>query len=415
VKKYLTKLTFHIYNYLNSKKITNLSHRCLVCYTQTISRQDEINAYLNKFEIKKDFDELPIIGKKEIIEQCKKINFSKIYSWAYTGGSFGEPLRVPYSKYRNYIRTATFKYFNEKAGYLIGDSFALIRAKNKKTLIKFLRNETIIIPLNISEEKLEEMLQLIKRKNITVLMGYPTVMFELALYMKKKNVKLPIKSLISSSEMLDDEKRNFVKKVFNCDFVDRYSNEEVGLIAQQEIFGEDYYVNKFGVLVEILDLENNPVDSGEIGRVVVSDLNNDLIPLLRYDTGDFAIAGEYKNNQLITIKKVLGRTADVIFNVKNKPVSSLALGPAIYKPLSNASLNIQFQLLQLSEKGYSLKLRSTEKEISNGVRVSIMSELKEILGDDCSINFEYLSDIPPLESGKRPVYLNLFKRNVVKD
>jgi phenylacetate-coenzyme A ligase PaaK-like adenylate-forming protein len=144
---------------------------------------------LNKFEIKKDFDELPIIGKKEIIEQCKKINFSKIYSWAYTGGSFGEPLRVPYSKYRNYIRTATFKYFNEKAGYLIGDSFALIRAKNKKTLIKFLRNETIIIPLNISEEKLEEMLQLIKRKNITVLMGYPTVMFELALYMKKKNVK----------------------------------------------------------------------------------------------------------------------------------------------------------------------------------------------------------------------------------
>jgi phenylacetate-CoA ligase len=297
----------------------------------------------------------------------------------------------------------------------MGDSFALIRAKDKKKIRKFLRNETIIIPLNISEEKLEEILQLLKKKNITVLMGYPTVMFELALCMEKKNIKLPIKSLISTSEMLDDEKRIYVKKVFNCDFVDRYSNEEVGLIAQQEIFGEDYYVNKFGVLVEILDLSNNTVDSGEIGRVVVSDLNNDLIPLLRYDTGDLAIAGEYKNNQLITIKKVLGRTADVIFNVKNKPVSSLALGPAIYKPLSNASLNIQFQLLQLSKKGYSLKLRSTEKEISNNVRALIISELKEILGHDSSINFEYLSDIPPLESGKRPVYVNLFKRNVIQD
>ncbi|MCH8534626.1 MAG: hypothetical protein LAT51_06105 [Flavobacteriaceae bacterium] len=413
MKTILTKTIFQIYDVLNGSHITKFAKECSIANEKIVPRDEEINAYLSKFKIKSSFDNLPITGRKYVIEHTQKVAIDKIKSWAFTGGSFGEPLRIPYSKYRNSIRTGTFKHFNELAGYSIGDSFALIRAKNKSSIIKYLRNETIIIPSNISEKNLNLILDVLQKRKVKVLMGYPTVMFEIAKYIDKNKISLPVKFLISTSEMLDQEKRNYVKKVFDCAFVDRYSNEEVGLIAQQKNFGGDYFVNRFGVYVELLDEHNHPVKTGETGRVVVSDFNNDLIPFLRYDTGDMAVAGDYHNSQLITIKKILGRTADIIFDVNGNPISSLALGPAIYKPLSNASLNTQFQLVQVTKDSYILKIKSKQDEVGKDVMSLIVDELRTKLGVHSNIDLEFVEDIPPLKSGKRPVYINLYKRKIV--
>ncbi|QSS98021.1 hypothetical protein [Psychroflexus sp. ALD_RP9] len=410
MRKVITKSIFHFYNYLNNRVISKLQNECEYVNKTLHNRDEEKKNCLNRFGIDKKFEDLPVIKKKAIINLSKKIDKSEIKSWAFTGGSFGEPLRVPYSKYRNSVRTATFKYFNERAGYKTGDSFALIRAKNKPKLIKYLRNETIIIPNDVSEKNIGAIISLIIKNKVTILMGYPTVMFDIAKYIESKKLKLPVIHLISTSEMLDQDKRIFIQKIFDCNFIDRYSNEEVGLIAQQEVFGGDYFVNRFGVYVEVLGKNDKPVESGEIGRVVVSDFNNDLIPFLRYDTGDIAIAGEYKNGQLLTLKQIIGRTADIIYNTSGKPVSSLALGPAIYKPLSNASLNTQFQFIQTNTNNYILKLKSKENQIKSEVIYKINILLKEILGDNANILIKFVDDILPLNSGKRPVYINEYKR-----
>lgn len=412
-KKLLTKTLYTGFDLLNKRQLHHYYKEAEKHNNSSVSRTEELRKYLEKWNFNPVLEDNPLMGKKEVIEYTKALKQEDIYSWAYTGGSFGEPLRMPYSKKRDLIRTGTFRYFNEIGGYELGSSFAIIRAKDKPKFKKFLRNETVIIPADVSESKLESDIQMLKHNNVKTLMGYPTVMYELAILLNKKpelKKGLKIKSLISTSEMLEDEKRGFVHEVFGCNFIDRYSNEEVGLIGQQSKFREDYRVNQYGVYVEVVDPATlKPVKTGEEGKVVVSDTSNDLVPMVRYDTGDLAIAGLYKDGHLQTIKKVIGRTSDKLSDTSGGPISSLALGPLIYKPLANAGLNIQFQLSQLEEKKYVLKLKINEKEFSTDLKDLIYNNLMERLGSDADLSVNFVDDIPPLPSGKRPVYLNLLK------
>jgi phenylacetate-CoA ligase len=367
-----------------------------------------INLHLKKWNRTGTLSSQPIMSKKDIIECTAGVPQEKIHSWAYTGGSYGEPLKVPYSLKRNFIRTATFKYFNELGGYQIGDSFALIRAKDKSKLLKVLRNELIVIPTDISRNALHSILDQLVMNKVKVLIGYPTVMFELAKVISDNSEikkQLKITNLISASEMLDWGKREFIYEAFGCPFIDRYSNEEVGLIAQQNEFGKDYFVNKYGVYVEIVDpVTKQSTPSGEIGKILVTDVTNDLVPIIRYDTGDLAVAGEYSGQRVVSLKRIIGREVEKLLNTSGNPISSLALGPQIYKPLSRDHALVQFQLVQTKSTEYIFKVKGEKNCVRDSTILEIKTNLQGVLGIDADIKIEFVDDIPPQASGKRPVY-----------
>lgn len=411
IKKVLSKAIYHVYDLTTFGKLSKWYKKVKDAHEEKeLFNDDELNNYLQKWGFEKEITANPIMGKSDVFRSIKNVDDSKVKSWAYTGGSYGEPLRVPYSKERNLIRTATFKYYNELGGYHLGDEFALIRAKNKSKFLKFLRNETIIIPFDTSEAQLGKILDDIKRKRITVLLGYPTVMYDLALYLNKypkSKSDLPVKALISASEPLEDFKRKVIYDAFGCSFVDRYSNEEVGLIAQQREFNGPHYVNKFGVYVEVVNPNTNkPVKEGEQGKVVVTDIYNDLIPVVRYDTGDFATVEKYKNGQLHTMTNIVGRVTEQIISVSGNPISPLMLGPYIYKPLSKQGRVFQYQFAQVDKDGYELRLKATRDDLPSKTLSEIKNGLINVLGDRANFEFKFVNDIKPQPSGKRPVFKN---------
>lgn len=408
-RKSITLLVFKTYDIFKKGNISGFYDAVAASDNKKGNRRHQVEAY-TEYWSNRGFVFNDLVTKQKLIPVVEQVNSRQVFSWAYTGGSYGEPLRLPYSKKRAFLRTGTFKYYNEKGGYRLGDSFALIRAKNKSGLEKFLRNETIVIPTDVSEKKLEGIIETLSRKRVKVLMGYPTVMYELAMYLSARPEllsSLSVRHLISTSEMLEPEKREVVKNVFQASFVDRYANEEVGLIAQQEEFGGDYVLNNYNVITELLHPETLlPVKEGEIGKVVVTDIANELAPIIRYDTGDLAVAGNYVNGELKTLKRIIGRESEKIFDPFGNPVSSLALGPAIYKPLTYEPVLYQFQFAQTGKKNYELRLKSFADNIPEKLRTTILENLKQQLGDEAGIEIKKVADIVPQPSGKRPVYKN---------
>eukprot|EP01136_Pigoraptor_vietnamica_P033345 Opistho-1_new@96117 len=296
----------------------------------------KVSKYLLHHKLPANINELPLTNKATITAKVSTINPAIISSYIYTGGSYGDPFKLPYSKKREMIRTASFRYFNEIAGYRLGDPYLLIAAKPRPFWSQFLRNEYRFLPRNLNQNKIASVVKLICREKIPVIIGFSSVIADLAAYIDKYKIKHHVRAIIFTSEPVDETKAEFIKKVFNCEVTDRYSNEEVGLIAQQRNFGGVYYTNRYNVLVEILDDQLKPVKTGEMGHVVVTDLEADLVPVVRYDTGDLAVACEYKDGQLISMKSIAGRTAERIFGPDGQPIASLALGPLIHKPMYSA-------------------------------------------------------------------------------
>lgn len=412
LRKILTLLVYHVFNFLRLNRVQY--HYSLIKSNVKVS-DGELDKLLQDFKCNPELIRNQPRTKEHILEYTLSLSRKGIHEWAYTGGSTGEPLRIPYSKERSCIRTATFRYFNEQAGYKLGDPFVLIRAKNKSAFIKYIRNETVFIPFDISIEKLDYLWELINRNRIKVLMGYPTVIYELATYVsnnRKPVTGCALRAIIFVSEPLPDFQKEFIANVFQCNVIDRYSNEEVGVIAQQKEFKGEYWVNQYNLIVEVVDDFNLPVKEGEVGRVLVTDVSNRLAPFVRYDTGDYAIAHRYEGDRLISIRNILGRKSEQIFSARGNPVSPLVLGPCIYKPLADFGLATQYQLSQEGDKEYSLKIKC-EGKLDDRLVYTITSQLQLILGTEAEITYESVDDIPFQSSGKRFIFKNNYHKNLM--
>src|SRR5690554_5124662 len=62
--------------------------------------ENKIELYLKKWDVKQPLSQCKLMKKNDIIKWVEKVDDKDIKSWAYTGGSYGEPLKVPYSKNR---------------------------------------------------------------------------------------------------------------------------------------------------------------------------------------------------------------------------------------------------------------------------------------------------------------------------
>jgi len=410
IRKYLTTTLFKTYNLLHRGRLDTLYLKVKDATENIVTDRQYLSKYLSDWGFDPVLETNPIMDKSNLKKWINQLDEKTVHSWAYTGGSYGEPLRVPYSKERGLIRTASLLYFNQLGGYNLGDPYALIRAKDKSSFVKFLRNEIIIVPYDVSNTQLEGMTKDLIRKRVRLLMGYPSVIYDMALFLTnnpaiRKN--LSIKHIITVSEPLEDHKRKIIKETFNCDFVDRYSNEEVGIIAQQKHYSDEYFVNQYGLCVEVVDpLSLKPVPEGSQGKVLVTDIKNDLIPMIRYDTGDMATVISYHGDQLLSISKIIGRVTEQITNPEGNPVSPLTIGPFIYKPLSKENRLVPYQFAQTGVTQYELRLKANQSDISDYLINTIMTGLKGLFGPRAEVTIIVVNDIECQPSGKRPVFKN---------
>ena len=74
----------------------------------------------------------------------------------------------------------------------------------------------------------------------------------------------------------------------------------------------------------------------------------------------------------------------------------------------------QFQFVQESQKEYCIKL-AVRTAFNKSNEKSIIAYFKSLLGADAIINIRYVEEIPPLESGKRRMVVNNFRKETVNE
>ena len=97
-------------------------------------------------------------------------------------------------------------------------------------------------------------------------------------------------SLVTSAEMLEEEDRRTLEEVFGCPVFNRYGCREVSVIASECPAHSGLHVNAECLLVEI-ETPSGPADPGEVGAILVTDLLNLAMPLIRYRIGDLGAPG----------------------------------------------------------------------------------------------------------------------------
>ncbi|WP_299397243.1 CoF synthetase [uncultured Gelidibacter sp.] len=334
---------------------------------------------------------------------------------AYTSGSTGTPFKLLHDNNKRDRNSADVIYFAKKAGFEIGHKLYYIRQwdeyNSPKPWISKIQNIYKHPVSKLSKPDLENLLQdMAKDKSSKGIMCYASVLDEMMSYLESTNNKPKIKnikSVIAISESLKENVRISMENYFGIPVVSRYSNVENGILAQQNLGSRDFQINWASYFIEILDMHSNaPAKPDALGRIIVTDLYNYCMPMIRYDTGDVGQFSVTNNNgeQHITLKRVEGRKLDMISNTKGEMMSPFL----VYHILKYPHI-IQYQFIQENQNAYKIKLNVSSKFNS---AQDIVTEFKQHLGSDADINLEYVNDIPLLSSGKRKFVINNYNETL---
>jgi phenylacetate-CoA ligase len=136
------------------------------------------------------------------------------------------------------------------------------------------------------------------------------------------------KAIIASSMMLLPHERAVIENVFGVKVFDMYGCEEVGLIASECERHEGLHMNIDQLAIEVLRDDGAQAGPGEPGLVVVTDLENPAMPLIRYRMEDFAEPADRPcscGRGLPLIRKISGRVADFLRRKDGSQVAGVSL------------------------------------------------------------------------------------------
>lgn len=367
---------------------------------------------INSFE---DFRKIPLL-KKEDIQRHKDRMTSTQYRVDELvpdkiGGSTGKPIHYFRDVFRRDMQKAAAMRHDRWARQDIGDKIAVIWGhrgdlSGMKKLKSRIRNKVldrllILDASSVTDEKLSGFIKDLERFRPAGYLGYANALFQLAQYAQENGLRFPpgAKSVIASAEVLQKHERDLIEQMFQTPVFDRYGCREFGPIASQCECLNGMHIAADYLYVEFLNDGNEPVEFGEQGHIVVTDLYNLGMPFIRYHIEDVGtpLAGRCRCGRTLPLMGSLaGRVTDFLITPEGVKVSGASVTIAL---IANVPGLAQAQFIQHEIGSLTMKVVRRDAFNEDSLRF-LHEELPKYFGPSMRVDIEYVDAIPPEPSGK---------------
>lgn len=352
-------------------------------------------------------DIFPVVNKTFILDNYDAMladsGFELPTHISSTSGSTGTPFKVVQDMKKRKRTIADLQIMGELAEYNSHERMVFFRVlhQNSRRSAEQENKENIyyIDCSDLSSVGLNNMYCELTEKKPVCIMSYTSTLVELAKYIIQSSyAKIPLKSIITIGEGVSEENHRLLTEAFDGKVYRRYSDMELGILAQDNGNRGEYRLNWGSFYFECLKLNSDePAEENETGRIVITDLFNYALPMIRYDTGDLGVMG-HNSLGIPVLKEIHGRERDCIYSASGELVSPAKISVSMWGIDSIK----QWQFIQNTKTGYTLKLNA---DINNDYS-DIIKTLKSVLGENANIDMEFVDDIPVLSSNKRRAVIN---------
>ncbi|WP_271392217.1 phenylacetate--CoA ligase family protein [Aequorivita sinensis] len=266
---------------------------------------------------------------------------------------------------------------------------------------------------DLSEEKLNEVLNKFETKKFNYINGYTSSIVLFAKFLKGKNIILnqvcpTLEYCIVTSEMLFNDDKALMEATFGVPVINEYGASELDLIAFTD-YQDEFIVNSETLLVEILDENNQTVPYGSSGRIVITSLYNKAQPMIRYDIGDIGILSKTSTYKKPVLEKLIGRTNDLITLPSGKTLAGLTFYYVTKSIVSDNGNVKEFMIEQTKIDTFKIKYVSN-RELFPKEKIKIEKAIIKYLENDLTIVFEREISLKRSNSGKLKQFVSMVKQ-----
>lgn len=289
---------------------------------------------------------------------------------------------------------AFIKWATEQQQWRHPDTLSNLRGRVERQWLMQRTTASPITPGNWAHicTQIDPLLTKLAKERIEILRGYPLFLYWIALRAAELKTSLPsLSTVIPYGGLAAESMVDTIKQALGVQFINLYGTGEVGSIGASSKDQHGVHVYQDDIFLELLDDNDEPVDEpGLLGRVVVTDLNNTVMPIIRYSIGDVGQWQRFANGQRTLL--LHGRESENIITIHKQTVTARTLQNLV---LCHPNI-INFLLEQRSDYEFTLRI-ATRGEI----KICIFKALKEVLGgDEIDLAIVEESFLTPKSSGK---------------
>jgi len=252
--------------------------------------------------------QIPILKRDEVVKAGAKLQSTAVPSsfdpitGASTSGTTGDPVTIKKSSVDQLFFHANRLRAHRWTGVEFSKPMANITVLNAHT--KKLADQNKAVPWAAghvsgpmyycdTNRPVDDKIDWLLKTKVAYLMTSPSSLRDLITRSKARNISFETLShIICTGEPLSGDTRALCDEEWSLPVWDIYSTQEAGIIAAQCPDHEHLHTMAESLMVEVLDNNDTPCQPGQTGRVVVTPLQNFVMPLIRYEIGDQTEVGE---------------------------------------------------------------------------------------------------------------------------
>ena len=356
-----------------------------------------------------DLDHLPTLTKDDLSKywsQLRNPHIRRITAKT-TGGSTGQAVTVAKSRLSTAYELAAMWRGWAWAGISLGDRQARFwgvpmstRAHWRSRLIDFVSHRKRFSAFGMTPASMADITQSLNRFQPDFAYGYVSVLEEFAAFLSAAGGRrFHPKAVIATSEILTSAQRATISAGFGCPVFEEYGCGELGNIAHECEHGR-LHVCSENVIVEVLG--TNTAATPKVGELVVTELNNHAMPLIRYRLRDFGYLTDAQcacGRPLPILGGVAGRAYDLVFNREGKLFHG-EFFMYIFEDAKKRGLGIDaFQVVQQDTDNFLIRVKPGAG-YSDGSERFVTERIRHGYGNYARVHFESVESITRERSGK---------------
>ncbi len=359
------------------------------------------------------FYDVPVLTKSELRENLLLLK-SDAYSLdslrvANTGGTTTSPTTYFIDWEANERRWAATNEWDKRIGYSPGQKSACLWGANQdivtnmswkmKIVHKVIRRRLLLSASPLDDETMYRHYEALKRWRPSFLQAYPTPLAIFSEFMLKQKLRLRIPAISVTAEPLLDRQRELIVQAFGVEPFNWYGAREAGRIATECEYHNGMHINGYGLHVSI-DRAGNFPGRDDTGNLIITDLWNKGMPIIRYEIGDIGAISHDPcecGNGMPRIMRLEGRCADVFINSAGQRIPGVSLTNRI---VADDSEFRELQFIQTAIGEFHVLVVPGANWCQATSPGAITKRLEEFMDESLRVTVELVKEIPREKSGK---------------
>ncbi|MEO8359032.1 MAG: glycosyltransferase [Vicinamibacteria bacterium] len=370
-----------------------------------------------------DLPKLPMLSKADVRENLhfdllSDNHDNDLILRIATSGSTGEPFVCYADQHQLEIRLASTLRSMEWTGWKFGDRQARLWHQTlgmspsqvaRERFDAWLLRRLFLPAFEMSEGAMSAFLGRLSAYEPVLIDGYAESFNYLAGHLGSAKDRPGFRPLgiISSAQALPDESRRIIEDAFGTRVFDKYGSREFSGIAYECGAHDGHHVMAESYIVEILK-DGRKALPGEVGEVVITDLNNLCLPFIRYRVGDLAEAMDDTKpcacgRGLPRVGRIEGRVQSLVIGAHGRVMP----GSFFLHVLKDYDYLVrQFQVVQEERGAIILKVVKGSRFAPDLFEKEILSVFRQYLGEETRIDVQFVDLIPLVRTGKRQAVIS---------